>query len=384
MNGFSDSSKNKIKDSFSNSFDRKKFDNSKFFPMFFTREMSPINILGHYKGGSIFLISNGPSFADLDHSLLKQPGIMTFGLNNGPATFRPNLWTCVDDPSRFLKSIWVDPLITKFVPQTFFERTIFDNYTWEKSKIRVGECPNIIGYRRNEKFNAESFLYEDTINWGNHKDYGGGRTVFLPALRICHLLGFRTVYLLGVDLNMSKELTYHFDEQRDNGAVKGNMNTYRRMKEEYFPQLKPFFDREDFKVFNCNDKSQLKCFPYFPYEEAIKEATSFIGDVSKERTWGMYCKSEEKIKLKNEKKDEEKENVIAKKKVGKIKSVSEVIHSSKIIEPPRKFDKKKIEVIKNIDIKKEVLKSKEKIVKILGDRKKETVDTNSIYSDFLN
>ena len=59
-------------------------------PMFFTREGSQLNLIGHYRGSSLFIICNGPSFAQLDHSLLRQPGIMTYGMNNGPKTFRPN------------------------------------------------------------------------------------------------------------------------------------------------------------------------------------------------------------------------------------------------------------------------------------------------------
>jgi hypothetical protein len=278
-------------------------------PMFFTREGSQLNIIGHYRGSSIFLICNGPSFAKLDHSLLRKPGVMTFGINNGPKTFRPNFWTCVDSPERFIKSIWLDPFIMKFIPQATMEKPIFDNEAWNMSKKLAGECPNIIGYRRNEKFMAQRFLFEDTINWGNHKDYGGCRSVMLPSLRICFLLGFRKIYLLGCDLNMTEEYTYHFDEQRAKGAVNCNNSTYQRMISEYFPQLKPEFEAAGLQVFNCNPDSALKVFPFISYEDAIKEATAPLGDVEHERTWGMYSKSDEKIKWKEEPKEEQKKNI---------------------------------------------------------------------------
>ena len=169
-------------------------------PMFFTREAKEIDLIGHYRGASAFLICNGPSFASLDHSLLKKPGVITYGMNNGPKTFRPNFWTCVDDPSRFLTSVWKDPCIMKIIPFDHFEKRLFDNEKWEMSKIKVGECPNVVGFRRNEKFVANRFLFEDTFNWGNHKDYGGGRSVMLPSMRALFLMGFRKVYLLGVIL----------------------------------------------------------------------------------------------------------------------------------------------------------------------------------------
>jgi hypothetical protein len=278
-------------------------------PMFFTREGAQLNLIGHYRGGSIFLICNGPSFAALDHSLLGKPGIMTFGINNGPKTFRPNFWTCVDSPERFIKSIWLDPRIMKFIPQATMEKRIFDNEKWGMTKKLVGECPNVIGYRRNEKFMAKRFLFEDTINWGNHKEYGGCRSVMLPAIRICFLLGFRKIYLLGCDLNMSEEYTYHFDEQRAKGAVNCNNNTYKRMITEYFPKLKPEFDEAGLEIYNCNPNSALKVFPHISFEDAIKEASSELGDVENERTWGMYSKADEKMKWKEEPIDSQKKNI---------------------------------------------------------------------------
>lgn len=276
-------------------------------PFFFTRECAQLNLVGQYKGASAFLILNGPSLVsgDYDLSLLKSPGVITYGVNNGPATFRPTFWSCVDDPHRFLKSIWLDPAITKFVPHAHAEKSIFDNETWEVMKedgknILVGECPNCIYFHRNEKFEASRWLFEDKLNWGNSGQHGGGRSVMLPAMRILFLLGFRRVYLLGADFKMSESYTYHFDEQRAKGAVKGNNETYKKMAEEYFPSLKPLFDEEGFEVFNCTKDSGLKCFPYLSFNDAIKEATEKLGDVQNQRTYGMYVKTEEKGKFKDE------------------------------------------------------------------------------------
>ena len=278
------------------------------FPMFFTRFGSEIDLIGQYHGASIFFICNGPSVVNsgYDLSLLKKPGIMTYGINNGPRTVRPNLWSCVDDPARFSFSIWNDPCITKIVPFSFAEKNIFDNEKWEMSKKKVQDCPNMIYIRRNEKLVYNRFLKELTYNWGNHKDFGGGRSVMLMSLKIMFLLGFRKVYLLGADFNMSETNTYHFDEQRSKGAVHGNMNTYEKLKNEFFPALKPHFDAEGFHVYNLNPKSALKVFDFVNYNDAIKEASKELGDVDNERTWGMYSIPKEKAKWKNEPSPEQK------------------------------------------------------------------------------
>lgn len=152
----------------------------------------------------------------------------------------------------------------------------------------------MIGYRRNEKFQAPRWLSEDSINWGNHGKFGGGRSVMLAAMRILFLLGFRRVYLLGVDFEMTAEKRYHFAENRSEGAVHGNMSTYAKLQQ-WFTELQPHFLKAGFVVKNCNPKSRLTAFPFMPYGEAIDEATAHLGDYRNERTVGMYQKREDKL-----------------------------------------------------------------------------------------
>lgn len=288
-------------------------------PKIFTRDSAQVNIEGLYRGRAAFMICNGPSLVSgrYDLTMLKRPGVITYGINNGPKTVRPNFWTCVDDPKRFLKSIWLDPTICKIVPHAHAEKPLFDNEKWtdlemphpltgKVQKVLVGECPNVLYFHRNSKFMADRFLDEDTINWGNAAEYGGGRSVMLPTLRLLYILGFRKVFMLGADFKMSETYTYHFDEQRNKGAVKGNMATYDRMKNEYFPSLKPIFDDKGFEVYNCTEGSELKTFPFVEYEDAINFCAEPLGDLKNERTWGLYSKPEERQKWKDEPMDGQK------------------------------------------------------------------------------
>lgn len=275
-----------------------------YCPMFFNREGATIPLEGMYRGGTCFLIGGGPSLAKIDQQQMTKPGVLTFAMNNSVKVIRPNMWTCVDDPSRFLYSIWKDPKIMKFVPMAHFTKELWDSTNrfgvdnWKKAPELVHACPNVWGYRRNEKFAAHRFLTENTINWGCHKDFGGCRSVMLAAFRIIYLLGIRRLFLVGVDLNMSADQGgYAFAEGRSKGAINNNNATYARMIKEYFPTLKPHFDKAGFQVFNCNPDSALKVFPHVPYEEAIKIATTDCGDTSKEKTEGMYLKMSEKVRI---------------------------------------------------------------------------------------
>jgi hypothetical protein len=128
----------------------------------------------------------------------------------------------------------------------------------------------------------------------------------LPVLRISFLLGFRTIYLLGADFKMSEKYTYHFDEQREKGAVNCNNNTYDRLKSEYLPALKPFLEEEGVNVYNCNPDSALDIFEYKSFDQAIQESIEPLGDVTNERTWGMYSKPTEREKWKVEPPDSKK------------------------------------------------------------------------------
>jgi hypothetical protein len=258
-------------------------------PLLFTQDHHPLWLGDLYRGRSAFLIAGGPSFASLDHSRLRQPGIVTMGLNNSVKTFRPNLWVSVDSPDHFLRSIWLDPTIMKFVPICHARKFIFNSDEWKFMDVRVGDCPNVVYFKRNEHLKAKQFLWEDCINWGSHKDFGGGRSVMLAAIRILFILGIRRVYLLGVDFKMDQKSKYHFDQDRSDGSISGNNASYQRLNE-WFGELRPLFETEDFLVFNCNPESNLKAFEFISYGEALDRVRFEFGsvDVQNERTLGLY------------------------------------------------------------------------------------------------
>jgi hypothetical protein len=268
-------------------------------PMFFTKHLQEVPFINRYNGGSAFLIASGPSFNELDKTLLYEPGILTMGLNNSPSVYRPNLWTCVDDPASFLQSVWMDPRIEKIVPISHIHKKLSSS-TGDKIaeiKIEVGDCPNVFYYRRNEVVNTSNYLFEDKINWGNHSKVGGGRSVFLAATRILYLLGIRNLFLLGVDFYMDKSKeskdgtggNYSFPQPRSTGSINGNNSTYASMMK-WFGEMRSIFDEVGFKVYNCNPKSRLTVFPMVEFTEAIDLSLKNFPRVKFEKTLGMYTR----------------------------------------------------------------------------------------------
>ena len=292
-----------------------------------------INVRGLYANSAAFIVSNGPSFADVNHDLLRQPGILTMGFNNGPKVFRPDLWLFTDGAARFLESVFRDPQILKFTSLGRTNRTpkeddkewaehpykfklidgkiherIWDTKRWaedgwpyprnkDEAKISerysyftdmvVEDSPNLVFFDLTSKFEPDRWLTESSINNGNHRDRGGGRSVMMAALKILYVLGIRRVYFVGVDWFMSTDRTYSFDEQREQFAIDSNNASYCRMIS-YWTELLPYWKRAGFEVKNCTKGSCLTLFPYTDLEEAIALETKDIPSDEEESTKGRY------------------------------------------------------------------------------------------------
>ncbi|MCI0534287.1 MAG: hypothetical protein L0Z50_03560 [Verrucomicrobiales bacterium] len=263
--------------------------------MLFTRDGHNVFLGDMFRGGTAFLVCGGPSLRSHDLTKLQQRGIVTCAVNNAAAVVRPNLWVSVDDPGNFCDAIWRDPAIWKFVPLCHMEK----NFTVRNeagelvpSQESVGDMPLVFGYRRNEAFVAEQWLYEDTFNWGNHSEgvdaYGikGSRSVMLVALRMLFYLGIRRLFLIGCDFRMAYEAqNYAFDQSRSRSSVNGNKSSYAALNVR-LAQLKSHFDRENFAVYNCTPNSGLQVFPSRSYDEAIEEALGAFPRTM--NTSGMY------------------------------------------------------------------------------------------------
>ncbi len=330
-------------------------------PLIFTRDHHPMPFGDMYRGGSCFIIAGGPSFLNINKQLLNKPGVLTMGINNSVKVFRPNLWCCVDDPDHFIKSIWYDPKITKFVPFSHSQKNIFDNQQWKMTENKVGDCPNTYFFMRNQKFNASQFLYQDTINWGNHGDHGGGRSVLHAAIRLLFFMGIRNIFLLGVDFKMDENIKYSFQQDRNKSSINGNNSTYSKMKQR-FAQLNPYFKQAGLNIYNCNPQSGLKQFQFIKFEQAIKFATQFMPkDIQNERTSGLY---DRKSNLKNQQNQIIKN--IGKKPTNKIK-----------------MTKKQVDAIKNALSKQDFQKSIRDI-QIIDDENTLQKDKNSILLSMKN
>ncbi len=241
-----------------------------------------VDLSALYHGRACFIVAGGPSLADMNLELLRSPGVMTWGVNNSWATFRPRLWTCVDPPDRFCYQGWLDPSITKVVPLAIAgSRLRFRDTKGElrTSKYTPQDMPNVLFFNRNGRFEPADFLSENTVCWGGDQDYTdplgikGHRSVFLSTVKLAFSMGFRHLYLCGCDFRMDTAKPYAFEQEREASMARFNNKQFSAMSRR-FEALLPYFEGEGLRIVNCTPGSALKVFPSMRLSDAVKEATA--------------------------------------------------------------------------------------------------------------
>jgi len=272
--------------------------------MFSTSTSSRLSLTNLFLNQPIFLILSGPSLNLLDLGRINEVGAMSFGVNNSWSVFKPSFWTCADHPNRFLYSRWKDPSVVKFCPLPLKNSKLRRKEGEKLATVQdsPSSCPNVFFYPRNLRFDPRSFLQQNSVNWGSESKerdalgYTGARSVMFSALRICHLLGFRRIYLCGADFKMEAgQQNYAFPQSRDAGAIKGNNSSY-KTNSKRLKSLNEVLIQSGTKVWNCSPTSQLDAFPYLPFGQAIENCKDLIPE--QESSLGWYDKKKEtKTKL---------------------------------------------------------------------------------------
>lgn len=243
-------------------------------------------------GRDVFLAAGGPSANDLPLEQLGHRGAWTMTVNNmgGHARFRPQAFVCSDPPLKFSHCIWRDPAIMKFLPTP--KMTGHRAYLKEKQSDgifnrmteKVLQMPNVWGFKRYSwMYPNEQFFATDGACWGNHnagvKKTGESKTVctFLLALRLLKYLGAGKIFLIGVDFHMAPDKGYAFPQGRTAGASQSNNGQF-RIVNQWLCEMKNngTFAKFGMEIFNCNETSGLRAFPYVPFDVAFEMATEGI------------------------------------------------------------------------------------------------------------
>lgn len=218
-----------------------------------------------YKGKTAFIIGNGPSLRAEDLDILRKKGIYTFASNRinliyDKTDWRPDCYIAID---RFIFRN-NDQTIYKQLQENlelyFLSQEVFAGIKGANANHNIcffKSQPNSY-YRCVKEFSCDVFKY-----------VVDGFTVTYSAMQLAYYMGFKTVYLLGVDCNYAKivrkngtiadgckEVSYfskNYDPNNANtGYVDGMIQAYEMAEK--------FSKGKDFKIYNVSRGGVLEIF----------------------------------------------------------------------------------------------------------------------------
>lgn len=164
------------------------------------------------------LVGGGPSLNKIDIQALTGPGKTVFGLNTTYPKVRPDIWIGMDDPKCYDRKLFHEP----------FPKIMRGNYhTKDCEGIPATDLPNTyfasVAPINNHKADIFYRIGEETetLVWD--------KNVFVTALNLILYMGFRKIYLAGVDFSLENG-DYHYSENvLENKHKKWNASLYNHL-----------------------------------------------------------------------------------------------------------------------------------------------------------
>lgn len=239
---------------------------------------APVDMCGMWYPAVGFLVCGGPSLNKMPYHRLKERGVLSFGVNNVSAYAPVNGWVFSDPQSKFHHGLFLDPKCLTFAPIPKLKKHVrakLPDGEFMTIDSRVRDCPGTFGFERKTVFYPDQFFSTDWAHWGMGGGQGEDRPftclcTMLLGIRLMHYLGFRKVYMLGVDFHMTEEEQYSFGQRKR--ARNGRYSKENKMLQ----MLKPLFDERGFELFNCNPDSACDVYPYVSFEDALDECKNYV------------------------------------------------------------------------------------------------------------
>ncbi len=227
-------------------------------------------------GESCFIIGNGPSLTTDDLYTLHIKGIDTFAVNRiyqiFPRTdWRPTYYVSTDHVMIRDKLAEVDkiPAKIKFIP-------LQNKYYLD---IKVKGAKYFFRNDLRERDQADGFSLDCT----NQVNMRG--TVTIACMQLAMHLGYKHIYLLGIDHNFDKITTEtgeviidpsvknYFIEGYDDDVINEVAHNLGNTTRAYY-DVRRFVDKTDVKIYNASRQTKLDAFERVSFEEALAQIDS--------------------------------------------------------------------------------------------------------------
>jgi len=231
------------------------------------------SIRNTHLGESCFIIGNGPRLTVDDLNTLHDKGIDTFAVNRIYQIFPQTRWR----PTYFvstdavmlrdkLEEAAAIPAKIKFIP--------LQNKYYLGIKIKGAKY-----FFRNdlrEKDQPEGFSLDCT------EQVNMRGTVTIACMQLAMHLGYKHIYLLGIDHNFDKIITEngeviidpsvknYFIEGYDQDVITEVQHDLGNTTRAYY-DVRRFVDKTDVNIYNASRKTKLEAFPKVTFEEALEQ-----------------------------------------------------------------------------------------------------------------
>ena len=228
---------------------------------------------GIHEGGRCFIIGNGPSLRAEDLDKLK--GEYTFAANRifnifDKTDWRPTYYVSTDD--KILKEHQNE--LAKYSLGHMFLSSRFCTIqapTNVLSRIYDGNCLQLdVDF---DRYNKTSIYISEDVS--NH--YCDGQTVTFAAIQLAIYMGFKEIYLIGVDHNYSRTVDIsgkvnvdtavqdYFDNKRYDNSYPAAVNTAQYA----YTIAREYSDAHSIKIFNATRGGKLEVFERVDFDELM-------------------------------------------------------------------------------------------------------------------
>ena len=222
-----------------------------------------------HNGELCFIIGNGPSLIAEDLSLIAEKNITSFAFNRiyfmfDKTWWRPTYYASQDEKmlKNCTKEVNEMELQYKFIPLNL-------HYYYDIS------IDNALYFKMASSDTDSIHLSDDISEW-----VGNSNTVAITAMQLAAYMGFKKIYLIGVDHNFSTYVNDKGEIVNDNTVKDYFTDEYNKDKAElYIPDIgkstrdfivaKKFCDERNIEVYNATRGGKLEVFPRVDFDELM-------------------------------------------------------------------------------------------------------------------
>ncbi len=242
-------------------------------------------------GQRCFILASGPSINKQDLTLLKDEytiAVSQFFLHPQIEQICPN-YHCFapqhepfnDETNKIIFNNYISNYtfpVKSFIGSTNFQYSYF-NFLYNNKQYNLDA--EYIDYSSSCQLDENNYNNEDL--WDISKKPFSPRTVIYVSIQAAYYLGFKEIYLLGVDHDYLNELNrggHHFYKEEKSFSDVKHLEQFSKEKwfEEYYYRWKQyrlmneFLNSKGVKIFNATEGGLLDVFPRVRYSDLVKNS----------------------------------------------------------------------------------------------------------------